>query len=477
MSEDDPEPVEEPGAADASAAEAEEADEGRLSGLPTIPPSLVSLLFLALGVVLGSFFPDQLLFIGEAVQGAFGFLGEFAPYLIFITLTPALGGMMRTGSAARFAGAVSVGMVVSTFSAGFFGILVAVPILNLPVGAAKGGVLGIIAEIVNRTGEDVLTSDPFIAIYGAIIVSVGLFLLERYDSTEWFAEPTARVLRQVGVDGVEYVGEWVKRLLPAILLALGIFIPTSASNAVAEARNQLGDATVYQVWGSTDPVVWYFFAVSLVGITGLVWVLGVAALICRYTGFSYREFLDEYFLYVYPFSWATASSAVSIPLNLEQADEGLGVREEIREFIIPLGATVNLDGTVMAGFLLIPITTYLLGVQMTLIDLFLILIPLTVVSIGIPGVPGGLPVVASPVVLAFFPSLPEEAFIALFFALGVGLTDQFRTGVNTIDNGLMCLIFEHWYDDHFAYGGGAAAEGEAAEPSVEIPDVESEPTS
>lgn len=471
--------AEAPDAADEDAAsDADGGLRGRDGRVLGVPPSLLSLAFLGVGVGAGSLFPDQLLFIGEGVNNAFGFLGDFAPYLIFLTLTPALGGMLRTGSAARFAGAVSVGMVVSTFSAGFFGILVAVPVLNLPLGVAKGGVLGIIGEIVNRTGQDVLTSDPFVAIYGAIVVAVGLYAGERYEASEWFARPTAEVLEQVGVDGVEYVGAWIKRLLPAILFALGVFIPTSASNAVAEARTQLGDATVYQVWGSTDPVVWYFFAVLLVGITGLVWVLGVAALVCRYTDFPYRRFLEDYFLYVYPFSWATASSAVSIPLNLEQADEGLDVREEIREFIIPLGATVNLDGTVMAGFLLIPITTYLLGIQMTLIDLFLILLPLTVVSIGIPGVPGGLPVVASPVVLAFFPGLPEEAFIGLFFALGVGLTDQFRTGVNTCDNGLMCLVFEHWYDDHFAReevpeGGDETA----AEAAVDLPEVDSEPAS
>lgn len=466
--------------AETETADADDGDGSIRGRIPAIPPSLLSLVFLGVGVLAGSLFPDQLLFIGQGVKGAFDFVGSYAPYLIFLTLTPALGGMLRTGSAARFSGAVSVAMVVSTFSAGFFGILVAVPVLNLPLGAAKGGVLAIIAEIARKTGRGVLTSDPFVAIYGAIIVSVGLWKLEDYDATEWFARPTADVFEQVGVDGVEYVGAWIKRLLPAILFALGVFIPTSAANAVTQARGQLGNATVYQVWGSTDPVVWYFFAVLLVGVTGIAWVLFVGALICRYVGFPYRRFLKEYFLYVYPFSWATASSAVSIPLNLEQADEGLGVREEIREFIIPLGATVNLDGTVMAGFLLIPITTYLLGVQMTLVDLLLILIPLTIVSIGIPGIPGGLAFVAPPVVLAFLPEVPEGAFIGLFAAFGVGLTDQFRTGVNTCDNGLMCLIFEHWYDDHFAkeaLAGEAGEAADAAEAQVDVPDVDSEPAS
>lgn len=478
MSEDDPEAPEE---AATDATTAGEGDGGRLEGVPTIPPSIVSLVFLGLGVALGSLFTQQLGFIGAAVNSFFNYLGGFAPYLIFLTLTPALGGVLRRGSAGRFSGAVTIAMVVSSFSAGLFGILVAVPVLNLPLGAAKGGVLGVIQQIARERGGEIVTSRPFVAIYGSILVSTGLYLGEKYEATEWFARPTADVFRRVGVDGVEYAGSGIRYLLPAILLALGIYIPTSVADAVTKARSAAG-GQVYQVWGSTDPVVWYFFAVTLVGLTGLIWVLGVGALICRYANFPYRRFINEYFLYVYPFSWSTASSAVSIPLNLEQADEGLDVREEIREFIIPLGATVNLDGTVMAGFLLIPITTYLLGVQMTLVDLFIILIPLTIVSIGIPGVPGGLPLVAAPVVLTFFPQLPRGDFIALFTAFGVGLTDQFRTGVNTVDNGLMCLIFEYWYDDHFAKAGAASAVAEtgadeAAEPAVEVTDVDSEPTS
>ncbi len=445
-----------------------------LENVRRVPGSLWSLLALGVGVALGTFYPQRLLFIAEGVNGAIGLIAAAMPYIIFFTLTPAIADMLQRGSAGKFAGAVMVAMLVSTLSAGLFGILVAIPVLNLPLGAPSAGLGAILGQIAGKTFHAAVTAKPFIAIWISIASAFTLHFGSRSDALGTFLEPVERGVHWVGVEGVEFVGSGIKTLLPAILLSIGIYIPTSAAGAVEDARRELSNAVAYQVWGTTNPVVWYLFTVLLIGLAGIVWLLLVGWLICRYTGFPYKRFLLGYFAYLYPFSWATASSAASIPINLELSDEVLEARSEVRDFIIPLGATVNLDGTMMAAFMLLPIATYLVGYQMTVMQLFMVLIPLTVVSVGVPGIPGGLAVVAPPVVLAFLPGLPEETFIAIFFAFGVGLTDQFRTGVNTVDNGLMCLLFEHWYPEHFAGDepatGAVAAGGSASAPAGAAPE-------
>lgn len=438
-----------------------------VDNLRRVPGSLWSLLALGLGVALGTFYPEHLLFIAHGVNGAIGWIAAAMPYIIFFTLTPAIASMLDRGSAGKFAGAVMVAMVVSTLSAGLFGILVAIPILNLPLGVPEAGVGAILSQIAGETFSVAVSAPPFIAIWISIATAFLLHFGARADLTRSVVQPVERAVHWVGVDGVELLGGAIKTLLPAILLSIGIYIPTSAAGAVEDARRELSNAVAYQVWGSTNPVVWYLFTVLLVGLAGILWLLLVGWLICRYTGFPYKRFVMEYFAYLYPFSWATASSAASIPINLELTDEALEARSEVRDFIIPLGATVNLDGTMMAAFMLLPIAAYLVGYQMTVMQLFMVLIPLTIVSVGVPGIPGGLAIVAPPVVLAFLPGLPETAFIAIFAAFGVGLTDQFRTGVNTVDNGLMCLLFEHWWPDHFA--GDEAADAPAPAPAAPAP--------
>lgn len=422
-----------------------------------MPISVLGLLGLGLGIWLGSIYPDQLSFIGSGVLAVFGFIGDNAPYIIFLTLTPAIGGMLRTGSAAKFAGAVLLAMLLSTFLAAFYGILVAMPFLSIPLGTAEGGLGSVLGEIGRQMGEFALTSQLFLAIWYSIIVALLLYFGEKRRATAWFCRPTARVYHWIGVTFVErYVGRALTTLFPLLLFAIGVFVPTRAAESIQEAQ-AAAEGGGFSVWGSTDPVTWYVFTVVLVAVAGIGWLLMVGYAVCRYTKLPFKRFLGQYLFYVYGMSWGTASSVASIPVNLDRTRSALGARSEVRDFVIPLGATVNLDGTIMAAFLIMPVAAYLVGFQVTLVHMLMVLLPLVVVSIGVPGIQGGMAIVTPPVILALVPGIPNpEVFSAIFLALGVGLTDQFRTGVNTCDNGLICRLFEHWYPKHFAKDRGLA---------------------
>jgi Na+/H+-dicarboxylate symporter len=193
-------------------------------------------------------------------------------------------------------------------------------------------------------------------------------------------------------------------------------------------------------------------------------VFGFAYLVMRHTRLPFRTFLRDYFADVYPYAWATASSSATIPINLERAASGLRVRRQVRDFVIPLGATVNLDGTMIGGIVTAVAAAQMVGYTPTLVDLFLILVPLSIITIGVPGIPGGLAAVAAPVMTSLLP-LPagtEAAFTAIFIGFNIGLSDQFRTGVNSVDNGILSRLFEHWYPKRFAVDDGDAAGGPEA---------------
>jgi Na+/H+-dicarboxylate symporter len=137
------------------------------------------------------------------------------------------------------------------------------------------------------------------------------------------------------------------------------------------------------------------------------------------------------------FAFSTASSNATIPVNLKTAEEKLGVDNSVASFTIPLGATINMDGTaIMQGVATVFIAN-VYAVDLTIADYLTVIITATLASIGTAGVPGvGLIMLA--MVLGQV-GLPVEG-IALI--IGVDrLLDMMRTALNvTGDAAVTCVI-------------------------------------
>lgn len=452
----------------------------RRNFLQRVPDSVWALIALAFGLTLGILFPERLAPVGASVSVAFVWLGAAAPYLIFFTLTPAIGDMLKTGSAAKFAGAVSLAYVMTTLVAGFWAILILTPVFNLSLGVSDAGVLATLSEVGAELGRLATGSNLFISIWWSALCAVGLHFGQKSQATAWFSKPTATVLSDVGLKGVEALGGFMKRALPVILFTVGVYIPTKARTAIEDgiraleasgAETQLAGAGWFGDIAGTNPVAWYFIALGVAVLVLWSFLAFFGTVISWYTGVGVRRFFRDYLLEVYPFAWATSSSVASIPLNLD-ATKRLGIRKEVREFIVPLGATVNLDGTMMVCFVLTVVAGILTGYKPSIIDLAILLIPLTVVTIGTPGIPSGIAIIAPPVIANFLP-IPVAtviSFQAIWFAFSVGLSDMFRTGVNTCDNGLLSMLFDKWYPKHFMKS--TAVPVGAGGPSLEAPEPE-----
>ena len=140
---------------------------------------------------------------------------------------------------------------------------------------------------------------------------------------------------------------------------------------------------------------------------------------------------------VMTFAFSTSSSGATIPLTLNTVERRLGVRNSIASFTIPLGATINMDGTaIMQGCATVFIAN-VYGVDLDIGDFVSVVLTATLASIGTAAVPG-----AGIVMLAMVLNqvgLPVEG---IGLILGIDrLLDMMRTAVNvTGDSAVTCAI-------------------------------------
>jgi Na+/H+-dicarboxylate symporter len=136
------------------------------------------------------------------------------------------------------------------------------------------------------------------------------------------------------------------------------------------------------------------------------------------------------------FAFSTASSNATIPVTLEVVEKRLGVKNSVASFTIPLGATVNMDGTAIMQGVATLFVAQAYGIQFGLKEYLLVIITATLASIGTAGVPGvGLVMLA----MVFQQvGLPLEG-IGLVMAVDRPL-DMARTAVNVTGDGVVSCI-------------------------------------
>lgn len=155
-----------------------------------------------------------------------------------------------------------------------------------------------------------------------------------------------------------------------------------------------------------------------------------------FAGLSVRPFLTK-MREVQVFAFSTASSNATIPVSLRVVEKQMGVSNSVASFSVPLGATINMDGTaIMQGVATVFIAqAYGLGLDLT--DYLVVIATATLASIGTAGVPG-VGLVMLSMVLAQV-GLPVEG-IGLIIGID-RLLDMVRTAVNvTGDCAVTCIV-------------------------------------
>jgi Na+/H+-dicarboxylate symporter len=87
-------------------------------------------------------------------------------------------------------------------------------------------------------------------------------------------------------------------------------------------------------------------------------------------------------------AFSTSSSSATLPVTMECVEENLGVSEEVTSFVLPLGATINMDGTSLYQSVAAVFIAQAMGIELTIGNQLMIVLTATLASIGSAGVPG-----------------------------------------------------------------------------------------
>ena len=137
------------------------------------------------------------------------------------------------------------------------------------------------------------------------------------------------------------------------------------------------------------------------------------------------------------FAFSTASSNATIPVTMETATHRFGVSNRVASFTIPLGSTINMDGTAIMQGIATVFISQAFSIDLTINDYLMVIFTATLASIGTAGVPGVGMIMLAMVLQQV--GLPVEG-IAL--VMGVDrLLDMVRTAVNvTGDSAVTCIV-------------------------------------
>lgn len=145
------------------------------------------------------------------------------------------------------------------------------------------------------------------------------------------------------------------------------------------------------------------------------------------------------FLPVMGFAFSTATSNATIPMSIDTLNKKMGVSKQISSFTIPLGATINMDGTSIMQGVAVVFIAQVYGIDLTLGNLATVVLTATLASIGTAGVPSvGLVTLA---MVLNSVGLPTEG-IALIMGID-RILDMLRTAVNITGDAVCTTIVAH----------------------------------
>jgi Na+/H+-dicarboxylate symporter len=172
----------------------------------------------------------------------------------------------------------------------------------------------------------------------------------------------------------------------------------------------------------------------LIGLGIMIFVL-YPLLVKVFTGRSYKSF----FAGISPaqlLAFSTSSSAATLPVTMERVTEHLGVDEEVSSFVLPIGATVNMDGTSLYQGGAAVFIAQAFNIDLTIMDQLTIVATATLASIGSAAVPSAGMVML--VIVLGAVGVPE-AGLSLIFAVDRPL-DMCRTTVNVTGDATVSML-------------------------------------
>lgn len=135
-------------------------------------------------------------------------------------------------------------------------------------------------------------------------------------------------------------------------------------------------------------------------------------------------------------AFSTASSAGTLPVTIKNTTENLGVPKRIASFVLPLGATINMDGTAIYQGVAVVFIAQFFDLQLTFLQLLTVVLTTVLASIGTAGVPG-----AGMIMLAMVLNSVNMPLEGIALIAGVDrVLDMMRTSVNIVGDASAAVI-------------------------------------
>ncbi|MGO1586002.1 MAG: dicarboxylate/amino acid:cation symporter, partial [Mesonia sp.] len=275
----------------------------------------------------------------------------------------------------------------------------------------NAGPLQALVDIVpsNIIGASSNNANMLQVIFFAIFFGIGLILIP-----EKTAEPV-----KVFFDGFNEV---ILKMIDMIMLAApyGVFALLAALVVESPSADLFAALAMY----------------ALCVITGLLLMIGVYILIVWIFTKRTPKFFMNGISPAQLLAFSTSSSAATLPVTMERVEEHLGVEKEVSSFVLPIGATINMDGTSLYQAVAAVFIAQAFGMDLSFGTQLGIIATATLASIGSAAVPGAGMVML--VIVLAQAGIPE-AGLALIFAIDRPL-DMCRTTVNVTGDASVAML-------------------------------------
>ena len=230
----------------------------------------------------------------------------------------------------------------------------------------------------------------------------------------------------------EMIGQVNEALMAFILLLmklapLGIFCLVAARFGEAQAEGKFLE--------EISRTGWYFATVLVgLGIHGLGTLPLIYWIFTRKNPYRFLAHMSQAILTAF----STASSSATLPVTMECANLKAGVSKRSTEFVLPLGATINMDGTALYEAAAAIFIAQAIGMELSLLQQLVVAMTATLAAIGAAGIPeAGL---VTMLIVLNAVGLPVE-YIGLILSVD-WLLDRFRTAVNAFGDSIGAAVVD-----------------------------------
>lgn len=229
---------------------------------------------------------------------------------------------------------------------------------------------------------------------------------------------------------VESINQVFLKMVDLVMQAAPFFVFALLAGVVSKmAGDDIGK--VVEIFKGLS---WYTLSV-VIGLFSMIFVIYPLILKIFVKKISYKGFFKA-MSPAQTLAFSTSSSAATLPVTMECVEQNLGVNKRISSFVLPIGATVNMDGTSLYQAIAVVFLAQLHMIDLTAGQQFTIVITTTLASIGTAAVPSAglvmLIIVMNSVGL-------NPAWIAIIFPVD-RILDMIRTVVNVTGDATVCSI-------------------------------------